>query len=328
MSKLDKFRRSPSRFFADSPRPLLRGLGARLGRQLEGPRLHPFLLDPSAAAADSSIPLLAPLARAHEARLAARRRARIVAAGEPLVTVIMAACDAAETIEAAIRSILEQRHAALELIVIDDGSEDETPRLVAALAQEDPRVRLERLERRGGAARARNLGLERARGEFITFNDADDRSDPQRLERQLAALLAAPRAMLCTCNHQRVQASGRPLRLNGLRVQKSIISMLFRAAPVRARIGYLRPLRISEDADFYARIKAVFGAEAELRLPQLLYHAAFAPDSLLFSRGRVVCLQPGVYTHRLAPEEQAELERLHAEHARIARGEQDGYAPA
>ena len=80
----------------------------------------------------------------------------------PRFTVVVPAYNAAKTVEATIRSVLAQTVGDLELIVVDDGSADETPRLVAAIAAEDARVEL--LEQfNQGTAGARNTGIAQLR---------------------------------------------------------------------------------------------------------------------------------------------------------------------
>lgn len=103
----------------------------------------------------------------------------------PLVSVVIPAFDAERFIAGAVESVLSQTHANLELIVIDDGSRDDTPEIVRSVA--DPRVQLVSGPNRG-VTRARNDGLSRSRGEAIAFLDADDRWRPVKLERQLRAM--------------------------------------------------------------------------------------------------------------------------------------------
>jgi len=89
----------------------------------------------------------------------------------------------------AIRSVQDQTVDDLEIIVIDDGSTDDTPEVLGAI--DDPRLIVRRVPN-GGVAAARNIALEMARGEFIAFLDADDRWRPTKLERQLALFESEP----------------------------------------------------------------------------------------------------------------------------------------
>ena len=97
----------------------------------------------------------------------------------PLVSVITAAYNAEAFIGETIASVKAQSLTDWELLVADDASADRTATIVAAAAAEDPRIRLLRLEKNGGVARARNAALAAARGRFIAFLDRDDLWLPQ-----------------------------------------------------------------------------------------------------------------------------------------------------
>ena len=103
-----------------------------------------------------------------------------------LVSVIMPAYNTEKFIRRSIVSVLEQSHAALELIVIDDCSSDATMQVVDALSQADARIRLVRQPTNSGVAAARNAGIDAAQGRFIAFLDSDDWWHPRKLEWQLA----------------------------------------------------------------------------------------------------------------------------------------------
>lgn len=104
----------------------------------------------------------------------------------PVVSVVIAAHDAAATIDAAIASAQAQTLREIEIIVVDDASRDDTPARVEARAGLDPRVQLVASTRNGGPGRARNAGLARARGAWVAVLDADDAFAPDRLVRLLA----------------------------------------------------------------------------------------------------------------------------------------------
>jgi len=91
----------------------------------------------------------------------------------------------------AVRSVQSQTIDDLEIVVVDDGSTDQTPAILEPIAREDARVRVLR-QPNAGAAAARNTGLASATGEVVTFLDADDLYAPEKLERQLAVLSAHP----------------------------------------------------------------------------------------------------------------------------------------
>lgn len=104
----------------------------------------------------------------------------------PLVSVVMPVHDSAATLGASIRSVLAQTHTDLELLVTDDASSDNSMDLLMQFARQDERVLPQAAPKRGGAGRARNLAIERARGDYVAFLDSDDMWLPKKLERQLA----------------------------------------------------------------------------------------------------------------------------------------------
>ncbi|MFG7945708.1 glycosyltransferase family 2 protein [Streptomyces cacaoi] len=104
----------------------------------------------------------------------------------PLVSVVMPVFNSATTLGAAVRSVLTQTHSDLELLITDDQSTDGSMDLLREFAREDERVLPESAPERGGAGRARNRAIERARGDYIAFLDSDDMWLPEKTERQLA----------------------------------------------------------------------------------------------------------------------------------------------
>jgi glycosyltransferase involved in cell wall biosynthesis len=117
----------------------------------------------------------------------------------PSVSVIIPAYNSAATIGRAIASVLAQTLTPLEIIVVDDGSKDETARI---LSEQYPTINLI-MQQNAGAARARNKGVEMARGDLVAFLDADDAWHPQKLALQVAAFRADNTIeLLCTrCKH-------------------------------------------------------------------------------------------------------------------------------
>jgi glycosyltransferase involved in cell wall biosynthesis len=115
----------------------------------------------------------------------------------PLVSVVIPAWNAADTIGPTIESVRAQSHPHLEILVADDGSTDSTAAIVRDQANLDPRVRLIEGSHCGHSGAVRNRGLRQARGEFIAFLDADDRWIATKIEDQLAALRRTPSASLC-----------------------------------------------------------------------------------------------------------------------------------
>lgn len=115
----------------------------------------------------------------------------------PHVSVVIPMFNRVPTIRRAVESALSQSFRDIEVIVVDDASRDESVAIVAAI--DDPRLRVLRRERNGGASAARNAGVAAARGSLIAFLDSDDEWFPRKLEIQVAALDAAPAEAGVSC---------------------------------------------------------------------------------------------------------------------------------
>ena len=116
----------------------------------------------------------------------------------PLVSVVMSVYNGAAALPESLSSVLEQRDCNLEIIVVDDGSTDESARILDAFAERDRRL-LVIHQQNTGLTQALILGCARARGEFIARQDAGDISLPGRFAAQMAFLHGHPHAvMVCS----------------------------------------------------------------------------------------------------------------------------------
>jgi len=114
----------------------------------------------------------------------------------PSISVILPVCNSEATIAEAVDSILGQTCAAFELIIVDDGSSDDTQHIVERYASRDERVRLV-AQKHAGIIAALQRGCALALGQFIARMDADDIAEPTRLERQRSFMESAPHLALC-----------------------------------------------------------------------------------------------------------------------------------
>jgi glycosyltransferase involved in cell wall biosynthesis len=127
----------------------------------------------------------------------------------PAVSIVLPTHDQAHWLDGTIDTVRRQTFVDWELLVVDDGSTDDTPAVVARHI-DDPRIRYlpgPRAER----AAARNRGIAASTGELVAFLDADDRWLPEKLARQVDALAAAPSAGFCYTAARFVDADDRPL---------------------------------------------------------------------------------------------------------------------
>lgn len=123
-----------------------------------------------------------------------------------LVSVILPVYNAEKTLARAIDSVLSERELPLELILIDDGSTDQSAAILDRYAAADARVAVRHVKN-GGVSRARNAGLALARGEFVAFMDADDAQEAGFL-RILKGAMAQDHADLALCGFRMETAEG------------------------------------------------------------------------------------------------------------------------
>lgn len=103
-----------------------------------------------------------------------------------MITIIIPAYNSEKTIEKCIKSVIMQTYKNIEIIVVDDGSNDKTSIVVKKLQIGDKRIKLLQ-KKNGGVSSARNLGIKKAKGKFITFIDSDDEILPNMLEKMKEA---------------------------------------------------------------------------------------------------------------------------------------------
>ncbi len=132
----------------------------------------------------------------------------------PKISVCVPAYNAAAYLPAAIDSVLAQEFSDFELVVSDDSSSDETPRICAGYT--DPRFRAVRSEERLGQAGNWNRCVELARGEYVILLHADDELVPGYLERAVAVLDANPDLALVHCSVEHIDGTGNSLELQRL----------------------------------------------------------------------------------------------------------------
>ncbi|MDF1615240.1 glycosyltransferase family 2 protein [Desulfurivibrio dismutans] len=182
----------------------------------------------------------------------------------PKVTVIMPVYNAAGFIATALHSVLAQTWSNLEVLVVDDASTDDTVARVEEFARRDSRVQVLPAKVNAGPYVARNLALQQATGELITFHDADDWSHPQAIARQVAHLQANPQVMANIGMQVRVTPELKCCRRgnHGRMVTRNFPSFMFRREPVFAALGYYDGVRFSADHEYIRRARMVFGDDA------------------------------------------------------------------
>ncbi|MBC8009532.1 MAG: glycosyltransferase family 2 protein, partial [Burkholderiales bacterium] len=213
----------------------------------------------------------------------------------PTISVVIPAFNAAPWLPVALDSISAQSYPNLEIIVIDDGSTDETPRLLRRHAACDSRLRV--ISRPNtGIVGALNDGLAAARGHFIARMDADDAAAPDRLALQLERFVADPGLValgsavtfMDDAGHS-VQSCPRPL--HHADIERALLagdggamihpSVMFRATTLWIAGGYRPAAQYLEDLDLFLRL-ARLGTLANLPQPLLRYRVH--PASINFTK--------------------------------------------
>jgi glycosyltransferase involved in cell wall biosynthesis len=183
----------------------------------------------------------------------------------PLVTVLLPVRNGAAHLRASLESILAQTFADFELLVIDDGSTDDTPKILRAVG--DPRLRVVTHPENLGLVPTLNEGLELARGEFVARQDHDDLSSPDRLGKQVAHLRGNPDCVLVGSQAWQIGEDDRPalplfrpLSAESIRwylcFDNAFIhsSVMFRRAVIREEFGGYPASLHSEDYALWSRI--------------------------------------------------------------------------
>ena len=190
-----------------------------------------------------------------------------------LVSVVIPTYNYARFVGRAIDSVLAQAYAPVECVVVDDGSRDETPQV---LARYGDRIRAIRQENSGLSA-ARNTGIRAARGEYVAVLDSDDYFRPDKLAKQVALIESAPGLGAVGCDVQHVDADGKELhRRHFVDPPAALDEQLRAVATRRAWVGgsgsgglfprsvfdqvglFDETLRAAEDWDMWMRIAARF----------------------------------------------------------------------
>ena len=195
------------------------------------------------------------------------------------ISVIIPTHDYGRFIREAIDSVLAQTYPVLEVIVVDDGSTDDTPEILAGFGNRIVTV----VQNNAGVAAARNAGMAVARGEYLAFLDSDDLWLPEKIEKQLALFEADPGLGLVHCGAERFDAAGKTLsvEVSGLEgwVARELLargqgliavgsSMMVRRKVADEIGGFDSRLPACEDGDFCYRVA-------------LRYRFGFVPEPLV-----------------------------------------------
>jgi glycosyltransferase involved in cell wall biosynthesis len=188
--------------------------------------------------------------------------------GDPLASVIIPAYNSSAFLADAVNSAVRQTYRAVEIIIVNDGSTDDTGRIAERFAAEDTRIRVVH-KANAGLSAARNTALEVARGEFVSFLDADDALLPEKIDQQIAFMRDNPECDLVYSDYYIADATLSPIGLRTagtpplpfgdlfvLRNWFPPVVPLLRASLAR-RVGpFDESLKAAEDWDYWIRCAA------------------------------------------------------------------------
>lgn len=190
--------------------------------------------------------------------------------GAGTVSIIVPTFNRSTMVVELINSILAQTWRPIEIIVVDDGSTDDTAEIVGNWLPVEDRCRIVLLRQdNAGPASARNLGLQHARGEFIQFVDSDDLLLPHAVEALVTGLQASGRSY-CLAEMTNADAAGNPYANDRDGVPRQISGRymdsrwmthgaLYRRSAIVASGAFNEDLRVGEDSEFQWRMMAVNG---------------------------------------------------------------------
>jgi hypothetical protein len=196
-----------------------------------------------------------------------------------LVSVLMTVHKMNPMFQTAVRSIIEQTHENIELIIIDDASPEEDVGEYLEICNTDERIRLLHLKKNSGTYAARNLGLSEVKGEFVLFMDSDDWTHPQRIEKALQRLDSSSKIVVAVDSYVRLTRDGSLALIGTYFVRKCMLG-LWKTNVVRDELGGFDPVRISADSELLERAQIVYGRESVSHLPVATYFAYFHEESL------------------------------------------------
>lgn len=206
-------------------------------------------------------------ALSHYASLTARSKS-VASPDLGIVAIIMTTFNSQSTLEFSAQSALSQTYGNIKLVIVDDGSSDDTVKVARRLAENDPRITVLARNQNCGTYECKNLALVSTDADFYTFHDSDDWMHPERVARHLAEM--SDEKVVCTTSLWfRMEASGLAvLRYAGGYQHVNPASTFIRKEALD-RIGYFDCVRTGADTEFLWRLRHRYerGAVRAIQVP-------------------------------------------------------------
>lgn len=193
----------------------------------------------------------------------------------PKLSIIMTAYNSEKLIKRAVTSVLNQTFSDLELLIVNDGSQDNTLAVVRSI--EDSRIRLFDNPINSGTYFSRNVGMLHSKGEFIAFVDSDDLVSPNRFRRILDFMEKNTTVVGVETYYLRFFEKTKTLCFDKC---KRGVGVVVIRRQVMNELGYFLPVRASGDMEYADRVKTFYGADKFVLLPDYTYWASQRDDNL------------------------------------------------
>lgn len=184
----------------------------------------------------------------------------------PLVSIVMSVFKPDQSLFTALRSLSAQTWPHLQVLVVDDCSPAEFQPMIEEAVALDDRFELHRMAENGGTYKIRNYAIAHAQGDFIAFQDSDDWSHPERIERQLRPLIDNERLVASMSRSVRVFSNLSANKIGYSPLRRNVSSLLLRRDPVLTELGGFDEVRKSADSEFLERMEMHFDDDRILTL--------------------------------------------------------------
>ncbi len=170
----------------------------------------------------------------------------------PKVSVVMTVYNTADYLPQSVNSILSQTYSDFEFIIVDDGSTDETPSILAAFEDSDARIKVYTNASNLSVPASTNRGFALARGEYIARMDGDDIASPLRFEKQVALLDETPNLVVVGAGYQEIDSAGRVRKTDCEHSSNALIQWraVFRMPLLHSSLMFRRDAIITNELTF------------------------------------------------------------------------------
>ena len=198
------------------------------------------------------------------------------------VSVIITSYNNEGDIKNSILSILNQKEVEVELIIVDDASNDHTVDEIKDIMVCENRIKAVFLEKNVGTYKARNIALELASSEYLAFQDADDFSHPDRLRESITILEKNAHLLAVSSRYIRLTDKGQFVSIKKVPlIRWSPLTLVFRRQEVFSQLAKFDEVRFGADSEFFARFIATFGEKSHMIIDKVLMICRDRNDSLM-----------------------------------------------